>query len=90
MHKTQGRHDIQKKRQKSYGYAPLQADDFSESRLDVTVLLMTELIPGLAAYCDSPLAAQAHVTVEFCREDDVTSDCAAQRPVLPRDDRFGN
>jgi hypothetical protein len=68
----------------------LKADDFPESQLEMTVLLMTELIPGLAAYCDSPLAAQAHVTVEFCQEDDDTSDCAAQKPVLPRDDRSWN
>ena len=60
----------------------LAAADFPESQLEVTVLLLTELIPGLAAYCDTPLTAQAHITVQFCQEE-ASQECT----VLPRDDR---
>jgi hypothetical protein len=61
----------------------LAAVDFAATQLDVTVLLLTELIPGLAAYCDTPLTAQAHLTVEFCPEEaKAEADCA-----LPRDNR---
>jgi hypothetical protein len=70
----------------------LAAADFPEPQLELRVLLMTELIPGLAAYCDSPLAAQANIVVEFCQgdgEDQVSRDCSrTPTPLLPRDVRF--
>ena len=69
----------------------LTAADFAASRLEVRVLLLTELVPGLAAYCDTPLTAEAHIIVEFCHENNVNNrdpECAVQNP-LPRDNRSG-
>jgi hypothetical protein len=66
----------------------LAAVDFAATRLEVTVLLLTELIPGLAAYCDSPLTAHVQLTVEFCPDGGGGGTKAAEAEcTLPRDNR---
>ena len=43
----------------------LTSTDFTDSSVDLTLLLITELIPGLS-YCDGPISAKATIVVDFC------------------------
>ena len=45
----------------------LTSSQFEADQVDLTILLIVELIPGLPTHCDSPISAKATIRVNFCR-----------------------
>ena len=55
----------------------LRSVDFPEARLELTLLLISRLIPSLS-YCNGPISAKAKITVIFCNDNDAL-DCQNKR-----------